>query len=205
MAKSKEVLSIKARLQTLIAGATLLSTTGCPQQNARQDLATTISEVQSGAVKACNFLPVADSVAKLIPYVSTASGVVDLLCKALIQAQAAGTTGATAAALPGSNITVPVNTAAGTVIVAGSLVQPGAPGPRRSSSNGQGNAAPAAAPLPPVVGPGTSYGSGTRSETGSTTAAPASAPLRSYSPSEIVGGGTGHGPGAGPEIPGLPQ
>jgi hypothetical protein len=199
---------MKARLQTLIAGAILLSMTGCPQPNAGtqpnagQDLATTITEVQSFAVKTCNFLPVADSVAKLIPYVSTASGIVELLCNALHLAQATGTTGATAAALPGSNITVPVHTAGTVVIVAGSLVQPGAPGPQRSSSNRQGNAAPAAAPLPPIVGPGTSYGPGTRTETGSATAAPASAPL---SPSEIVGGGTGHGPGTGSEIPGLRQ
>jgi hypothetical protein len=123
---------MKPRFLTLIGCATLVSMTGCPQG---QDIATTISEVQTDAVKACSFLPVADSIAKLIPYVSTASGIVDLLCKSLAQAQSSGTTRAAAAALPGSNIAVPVGTPAGTVIVQGSLVQPGGPGPQRSSSS----------------------------------------------------------------------
>jgi hypothetical protein len=140
---------MKAQLQALVVGATLLAATGCPgPAGSGQDLATIISEVQSGTVKACSFLPVADSVAKLIPYVSTADAVVDLLCKALAQAQSTGTARAAAAALPGSNIAVPVNTTAGTVIVQGSLVQPGVPGTQRSSTNTGYTAA--STPVPPA-------------------------------------------------------
>jgi hypothetical protein len=133
---------MKARLKAIIAGALLVSATGCPgPAGSGQDLATTISNVQRYAVNACHFLPVADSVAKLIPYVSTADGIAELLCKALPQAESNGQVRAAAASLPGSNIAFPVNTAAGTVIVEGSRVQPGVSGAQanRPAAVGIGN------------------------------------------------------------------
>lgn len=133
---------MKSKAVSLVSIASMTFMTSCSPAK-QQEFASTIGNIQTEAVRACSFLPAADSIARLIPAVSTVAGVVNLLCSALREAQDTGAIKSAGAVLPGSNLSFPVRTASGTIEVQGSLVQPGvsAPGLRSEGMSGNRSAA----------------------------------------------------------------